>query len=560
MPTLKIEVEFLTDRCVAAQVDRRDAAEWPPHPGRLFMALAATCFERGEAPEEAAALDWLATLDPPVIEASDASHRSEAKHYVPINDKLAPSKSLLQTTPGLARSKQERSFPTAIPHDPLVTYAYDVGDDVATQLKPLAALCHDVIRVGHSSSLVRASARLEQQSDADDPQATQSNPSRDRWVPAASAGELNVRVAGEGEMSRLRVSGKRERIEAFVALAGRIDSAKGKAKTEAKKEFQESFGQAYKASLRPPEATPPVLGLWQTYTRQTDDERQPAIEGEHFDPQLLILTKFDGRSLGLQDTLAVTRRLRDAALSRSDPQPAPSWLSGHDDGGQPTRDPHAAFLPLPFASHPHADGHLMGMAIAMPRRISPADRGQCLRRLFFNDRGEEEHVELALGRLGMWTLRLEDRDEPPRSLRNATWIGPSRTWASVTPVVLDRFPKADRKDRKRWNAEVAETVAAACPQSGLPMPTAVDLDTTSWHQGVPRSHAKRRRLRGGEAGDSTTTLGDGFPSPPRSGNKPPRPQVHVHLTFDRPVSGPVLIGSGRFYGYGFCKPIASRMP
>jgi len=74
----------------------------------------------GEAADEVAALEWLESLPAPEIHASEHHARSPVKFYVPINDKITPTKAILQSTPGLARSKQERSYPTAIPLQPTV--------------------------------------------------------------------------------------------------------------------------------------------------------------------------------------------------------------------------------------------------------------------------------------------------------------------------------------------------------------------------------------------------------------------------------------------------------
>ena len=40
---------------------------------------------------------------------------------------------------------------------------------------------------------------------------------------------------------------------------------------------------------------------------------------------------------------------------------------------------------------------------------------------------------------------------------------------------------------------------------------------------------------------------------PRPG-RPPRPLFHVDIVFPVPVRGPVLIGAGRYAGYGVCRP------
>ena len=117
----------------AADGARKERAEWPPHPDRVFMALAAAWFETGEDTEEHAregdALRWLQALPPPAIAASDAGYRTRVTSYVPVNDDGGGRKSSPKTevdklrNEGLAlvpehRLRQPRGFPVAIPHDP----------------------------------------------------------------------------------------------------------------------------------------------------------------------------------------------------------------------------------------------------------------------------------------------------------------------------------------------------------------------------------------------------------------------------------------------------------
>jgi CRISPR-associated protein Csb2 len=133
----------------------------------------------------------------------------------------------------------------------------------------------------------------------------------------------------------------------------------------------------------------------------------------------------------------------------------------------------------------------------------------------------------------------------------------------VTPVVLDKFPKSDRiRDRSAWRDEVAGIISTACTRIGLPAPQSIDMDTTSWHRGSPRAVAKRRRLRGQSSfnAHSGAALGDGFPAYPAKGTHASRPQVHVWLQFAEPVVGPILLGAGRFMGYGLCKPWQENQP
>lgn len=44
---LTLGIRYLTGYAVASNVAHRDEVEWPPHPGRVFMAMAAAHFETG---------------------------------------------------------------------------------------------------------------------------------------------------------------------------------------------------------------------------------------------------------------------------------------------------------------------------------------------------------------------------------------------------------------------------------------------------------------------------------------------------------------------------------
>ena len=199
-----------------------------------------------------------------------------------------------------------------------------------------------------------------------------------------------------------------------------------------------------------------------------------------------------------------------------------------------------AILPLAYVGAEHADGHIMGLALAFPRSVSDAERAVCLRGRIFGPSGEDLDLQLVMGSIGEWTLRREERGVPPIALRSLSWNEPSTVWASVTPVVLDRHPKRDYRDeRAAWRDEVAGLIAKSCEQQGLPKPVSIDVDKTSWHRGAPRS-------RPGP---------NGMPWLPTKDGAAPRQQVHVLIEFPCEVEGPLLLGAGRFRGYGMCKPL-----
>jgi CRISPR-associated protein Csb2 len=257
-----------------------------------------------------------------------------------------------------------------------------------------------------------------------------------------------------------------------------------------------------------------------------------------FDSELLILTKQEGPILGLESTAALTAALRGYLLQGGEGKS--EWFTGHSAPGVPSKGGHMALLPLAYVGTEHSDGHIMGLALAFPHDIPAVERAACLRGRMFDPSGEDLEPELKLGNLGTWTLRREERSLPPLALRSMTWCEPSSVWASVTPVVLDRHPKHDqRTERMRWRDEVATTIAQSCERQGLPKPELIDMDKTSWHRGAPRA------LPGP----------DGMPWLPGKEGTAPRQQVHVLIQFPCEVQGPLLLGAGRFRGYGLCKPL-----
>jgi CRISPR-associated protein Csb2 len=224
-----------------------------------------------------------------------------------------------------------------------------------------------------------------------------------------------------------------------------------------------------------------------------------------------------------ETALKLTDALRAAALSLASAGggPVPGLLSGH---GQ---HPHDAFVALPFVGerHEHADGHVLGLAVILPRAIDPAARRQALRPL-----AALRHLDVAgVGRLAL--ERVTAASAPPANLRPAAWTGPAATWATATPVLLDRFPKRGHPAER--------IIADGCRFVGLPEPRTVRVGPFS-------------PLRG--AG-----LSGGFLKVRRAGDVR-RARRHVTLTFDRPVRGPVLLGAGRYFGLGLLRPLRGRGP
>jgi len=535
----------------AADGAKKEQAEWPPHPDRVFMALAAAWFETDQDPAEQAALHWLENLGPPQIAASDKAER-HADHrrgpttsYVPVNDTRLGRKPPMQSNldklkdAGLEllpehRGRQARNFPVAIPHHPDVHLIWPEHDPTEYHAA-LTQLARKVTHIGHSASFVQVWL---------DPE-----PPKPRWQPVTGAARHRLRIVTPGRLANLERICNRDATIAYRDLQAQIKHAKGKEKTMLKKTMAERFGDQVPQSHRP------ESGLWQGYDLIDRAELEP-LPGSLFDPRLLVF-RLSGRQLSLPATLRLTNALRCTLLKRISEHHGtvaptrcngetdnaaelegrfgyPEWISGHRADGRASADPHLAMLPLPFVGHEHADGRLMGIALALPRKVDPTDVGRWIEPLLRDEEGWPEPIHLFDGQWLETEITLESSETPPFALRPEVWTA-ARTgacrWASVTPVVLDRhFNGADK-----WQ-KAAESVKDACERVGLPRPLEVQLHPTSRLRGAPKANEFPRMRRKRDGGEMA--------------------HIHAFLQFGEPVQGPIMIGAGRFRGYGLCRPLA----
>lgn len=482
-------VELLMGRAVLTRWDNREEPEWPPHPDRVFMALVAAWGESGEDASGRAALEWLETLGPPQLAVPlEAWPRAGFTSYVPVNDDASPvgKKGPFGPMGGLqiGRNRQPRGYPTIVPDSPTFYLGWDV--DLPANLRPgLEAVCESVTYLGHSASPVRA------------------------WV--ADESPTPTLVPDDLHAThRFRMFGP-----------GRTAYLEGR----------------FKAGLRPQPS------LWQGYASPKATLEIEPIPGP-FDPGVFVLRRIGGRKFGLESCGIVADALRKELMRRLGPN-APEWLSGHAEDGTPSREPRPAYLPLGFVDHEHADGHLLGIALAVPANFEHTER---LFELLGDHDGSNSHEiarevpylsatvmnpRVGTEAVGTIELELDERPESRRqvTLKSQTWVRPACVWVTVTPLILPHFP--------RRGLSPEEVVAKACLDAGLPEPREVRVSFAPLMSGVPHSRA--------------------FHVKPRDG-RPPRPLMHAEIEFPLPVRGPVVIGAGRYAGYGLCRPKSEDRP
>ncbi|MBI3408164.1 MAG: type I-U CRISPR-associated protein Cas5/Cas6 [Planctomycetes bacterium] len=431
-----LEVEYLTGRAVASRRHDREAAEWPPHPGRLFSALVATLkeCELGEAEREA--LFWLERQPPPSLSVGEATARDVVRVFVPVNDTSAPDKvppkgfSATQISEGIKvlpdrRSRQQRAFPSVTLAHPVVHFiwAASVPEEVNQHYQALDRLARHVTYLGHSSSLVRISVCHE--------------PPPPTLVPT-EAGEEVLRVPTQGRLV----------------------------------ELEETYQRG--APISP--------GIFRAYARIGKRLEDPAdtVFGD-----MIVFRRVGGPRLPLHASPNLTSTVRRALMALAGPHPG-EIISGHAPDGSPSQQPHVAIIPLAYVAHTYADGNIMGFAVVLPRRLGRFDPtrrqiAQALVRL----------ESLEMGRAGVWKVERVTGESVPRSLQVDPYTGLARLWATVTPMLLDYIPKdKPGKDQKA-------IVATACERIGLPRPVEIEIGPVSPFRGVPPS-GHFARLRNGK--------------------------------------------------------------
>ena len=183
-----------------------------------------------------------------------------------------------------------------------------------------------------------------------------------------------------------------------------------------------------------------------------------------------------------------------------------------------------------------------GAALAVPRSVRRAAATLHLCVPLRRANGAPREIRLTLGERGIWSLKLDDNEQRPWGLQPEVWTSsrpmvPADTWATVTPIVLDRYPK--KRESTGRAVEVEQIIAASCnhlwADRSSPVPIIKVVATPSpLFAGVPHAASFPPLLSGPDS----------------------RPRFHMHalIIFAEPITGPLMVGAGRYRGYGLCRP------
>jgi CRISPR-associated protein Csb2 len=292
--------------------------------------------------------------------------------------------------------------------------------------------------------------------------------------------------------------------------------------------FLEFLNRRYPRSVS---AEPPDF----TNTRQVHYEPEDVLR---FDAPVAVfeMLRMDGRKLAFdpRDLRQPAGMVRNAMLRWADATPGirehfaadqlARFLQGHKSaaGKECSEGGHFAVVPLPSVNPPSftADGWLRRVAVIGYGVTCPSDR-----ELFDELKRGLHGALLEDNGKSRGELRLLTASEQQRVL--SPLAGPATRWRSITPVVLTGFTRKGRSaDACLVRAMVqqgfrAEDIASVASFSGPVVPTA--------------QPARAYRVKG----YLETT-----------------PRVHAEIIFRRPFAGPLVLGRGRFTGFGLVIPFS----
>jgi CRISPR-associated protein Csb2 len=494
---------------------RRDAEqpEWPPSPMRLFQALLnAACLRVRGRPlptDVRQALQYLETLRPHIVAPSATVSSAGYRAYVPHNqtDLVSAAWHRGNLDASIASHRMEKDVRPvrieALGTDlPTLHYFYPLGDMIPDPQELLHAVrpsARAITHLGWGIDQVVGDAALVDSSSL--------HAGGERWSPSARSGR------------RLRL----HRRGSLDALTRRYDQ--------------------FLNRLRDGEWTPvaPLSAVDQVhYCRDTDPVGRPYVVFKLLDANDDTYTHPHAKLIHLA---GMVRHLAIEIMTRNPPrgerEPA-RWVERYVAGHRATAEeavnvPHAqlSYVPLPSIGHPHTDPGVRRVMI-----VAPVGDDEIVEHLARHIDGRQLKSERSEHLRGPVFLSRVSHD----AVINC-YCSLSRTWASFTPVILPGHD--DRKPEK-----TQKLIRKALAQSGIDQPCEFEWSAFSHfaksysaHKFVRDEHVEGGRRRAGYI---------------RPGHLLELTAVHLKLTFEQPVPGPLTIGAGRHCGFGLMAAVKAR--
>ncbi len=485
---LLLSVRLLDDRFhgLAANGERPN---WPPSCFRLFQAIVAGNAQGEFVPSNVVeALKWLEALPPPVIIVPASKAGRFTLTYV------------LNNTDNRSRT-QKFLRPTLLNGDRLIEFAwqYDTSENWAQMhARALIDAVRHIRAFGWGIDLAVGHGVIQEHL----PKPCES---RFQFFPRESpdASGIEIRVPIKGSMDSLT--------ECFKQYLGRFESSDST--------LLESGGPLY-------QPWPYIAGTSRSYVVfRLVDEDDDTVAYPH--GRLIHIA-------GMVRHLAIELMKQNPPRElhgRSAEQWIEQYVAGHkalDSESALLHHNQFSYVPLPSLGHAKTDPAIRRVMIVAP----------------LGDEAWLEHLKTLLDGQSLSPLR--NTPIPPGTqlqlippnrkdgVRNS-YTRASRKWASFTPVILpghdDRKPEKTRK-----------LILKALAQSGIDQPCEFEWSAFS---DFPKSYSAHKYVRDDNAEGGKRRIGYIRPD-----HLLDQTAVHLRLTFDHEVPGPLTIGAGRHCGFG----------
>jgi CRISPR-associated protein Csb2 len=477
---------------------------WPPSPARLFQAVIAGAGLQGPLKtEQADALEWLETMQPPIMAAPIVRKGQPVGNFVPNNDLDAVGGDPRRI--GSIRAKKEIR-PLLFDAEQPLLYAWTLRDE-SSKGKFANALCQlaeKLYQLGRGVDLAWAWAEIIDEADLtnrlDDYAGTVHRPS----VAGASKAVL-CPIKGSFASLEARYLANQSRFEVIKTDRGAVS---------------ESFRRLPKPKFQSVAYDSPP-------SRKLFDLRSVT------EPEQFQVWSLDRASFLIQSVRdAVFNRLVTAFPTKT--TQIEHWLIGRNADGSNggNADERIRLIPLASVGHAHADHGI--------RRVFIEASANCPIRaddLFWAFNGVELGERGSLGRLSV-----ADDD----SFLRHYGIGSAATdWQTITPAALPEFAKRRRIEPSRRMAEAKGANERAHEQHFARLAVLTALRHAGVNVGVQDIIVQREPFQSrGERAEAFAP-----------GSRFCKERLwHVALKFAEPIRGPLVLGDGRFLGLGIFAP------
>lgn len=447
-----------------------DQPEWPPSPHRLFQALLAGshagCRSVEWSDEKAGAFRWLEERAAPLIIAPDIHRSGGYTLFVPNNDGDKEPDRQDRLSPKIVKPQRMRGGEA-------VHYLWAIGEDEwnrsASAVEILTREARHLLALGWGIDHAFANGSVIGEEDA-------ARIAGIRWQP--------LRHSMIGSAYRVPVPATLKDLD-NVYLSFRNSVRRERYKTPLKSAVFSKI----------------------SYVRETNIPRRACAEFEF--PEEVAFRA--------ESTVTVAAMLRSCACeaARKDTHEFPggseAYVAGHVSGKKETPE-RFSYLPLPTIGHPHADGMIRRVLIAEPYggsgSYSEWARLRLRHQTLTDEQGRERAMLLEPWRTAdVWSLYTRE----------------SRTWSSVTPVIL---PGHDDHDPKK---KAPRLFLKAIAQAGITLAAVENFHIRKAPYWPGSQHPRQYRRP-----DYLKHL----------------PAWHAWVRFREPIPGPLAIGAGRHCGLG----------